>query len=95
MAAKIFDEVIQALDQAGASMRCRDLCRHLESLGFEIRDGKRGGHKVFIHSGIPTFSSSSFNCDHGRNPELKRPYINQVAKLLRKYEQELRAFLED
>ncbi len=84
-----------ALSQAGASMRCQELCRHLESLGFEVRSGKRGGHKVITHSGIPGFLSASFNCDHGKNPEIKRPYIIQVVKVLRKYEQELRALLEE
>jgi predicted RNA binding protein YcfA (HicA-like mRNA interferase family) len=95
MPAKLLDDVILALSQAGSSMRCQELCRHLESLGFAVRSGKRGGHKVFTHTGIAGFQSASFNCDHGKNPEIKRPYIIQVIKVLRKYEQELRAFLEE
>jgi hypothetical protein len=95
MSAKLLDEVIFDLSQARASLRCQELIRRLESLGFEVRSGKRGGHKIFIHSGIPGFLSASFNCDHGKNPEIKRPYIVQIIKTLRKYEPELRTFLEE
>jgi hypothetical protein len=92
---KLFDEVIRALTQAGASMRCQELGKLLESLGFKVRDGKRGGHKIITHTGIPGFLSASYNCDHGKNPEIKRPYINQIVKILGKYEQDLRTFLEE
>jgi len=76
-------------------MCCQNLGRHLQSLGFKVHDGKRGGHKIITHAGISGFLSAPYNCDHGKNPEIKRPYINQVIKVLRKYETELQAFLEE
>jgi hypothetical protein len=90
----LYDDVIQALKGAGASMRCIEVKKHLESLGFIVKDGKRGGHKVFTHRHIEDFTSGAFNCDHGRNPEIKRPYIKKIIKILEKYEIELIEYLE-
>jgi hypothetical protein len=75
-------------------MRCADLSRQLEKLGFEVRDGKKGGHKLYFHDGLPSFHSASFNCGHGKNPEIKPVYIGKVLKVLDQYEQELIKFLE-
>lgn len=50
----------------------------LEGLGFSVKDDKRGGHKVFTHDGIQSFRTGSYNCEHGRNPEIKRPYIPKI-----------------
>ena len=94
MSKNVYDSVLEALDNAGASMRCGELANLLASLGFEVRDGKRGGHKIFTHDGLPEFRSGSYNCDHGRNPEIKRPYINKVSKTLKKYEDAIRSFLK-
>ena len=94
MSARILDQAIRQLSQAGASMRCAELTRLLEALGFEVRDGGRGGHKVFVHDHLATFHSGSYNCEHGRNPEIKRPYIKKVLRILRQYEAELRDHLE-
>lgn len=49
-------EAVRALQQAGASMRCSELQRILESLGFEVRDGKKQGHKVVTHPELEEFS---------------------------------------
>ena len=75
-------------------MRCSELTKLLISLGFEVKNGKRGGHKVFTHDGLPDFHASSYNCDHGKNPEIKRPYIKQVKKTLRQHESSIRAYLK-
>ncbi len=37
-------------------MRCQELADLLTELGFEVRDGKKAGHKVFVHHGIETFT---------------------------------------
>jgi hypothetical protein len=95
MAAKVLEHAYTELSGAGASMRCAALGKLLESLGFEVRDGKRGGHKIFVHEGIPGFTSSSYNCDHGKNPEIKRPYIKNVLRTLKQYEAELNRYLEE
>lgn len=83
------------LDAAGASLRCKDLISKLRSLGFEVRDGKKQGHKVFSHPGVPAFSASAFTCGHGKNPEIKRVYVRNVARTLRAYEADLTDYLRE
>jgi hypothetical protein len=75
-------------------MRCQDMLKALESLGFEVRDGGKQGHKVVTHDGIPGFLSAAFTCGHGRNPEIKPAYVGKIRKLLLCYEAELLNFLE-
>lgn len=94
MGTKLLGRAIERLDAAGASMRCADVVKLLKSLGFTVRDGSRGGHKILVHHHIVNFTSASFNCDHGRNPEIKRPYIRDLIKLLREYDVELTRYLE-
>ena len=50
-----FTNVVDTLASAKASMRCQDMVTALESLGFEVRDGKKQGHKLLMHDGIPGF----------------------------------------
>ena len=95
MPANLFDQAVEALEASKASMRCAELTDWLSRLGFEVRDGRRGGHKVFFHDGLPAFNSSSYNCDHGRNPQIKRPYIVKVLRVLRDHEVDLKKFLEE
>lgn len=76
-------------------MRCSELTGLLKTLGFDVRDGARGGHKVFVHDHLAGFASGSYNCEHGRNPEIKRPYIKKVLAVLRQYEAELSRYLEN
>ncbi len=95
MSKKVYNDVIDALNNAGASMRCKQVTALLKKLDFEVRDGNRGGHKVYTHQYIQSFTSGSYNCDHGKNPEIKRPYIKKIIKVLEKYEQELIQYLED
>jgi len=77
-----------------AAMRCNDMIVMLERLGFTIRDGKKEGHKIVLHSGILNFHATSFTCGHGRNPEIKSAYITNLLKVLRRYEAEILGFLE-
>ncbi|MEA3278869.1 MAG: hypothetical protein U9Q81_26965 [Pseudomonadota bacterium] len=65
----------------------------LRSLGFEVRDGKKAGHKVFVHHGIAAFSSGGYTCGHGKNPEIKPVYVKRIARLIKQYEVELLAYL--
>jgi hypothetical protein len=91
---KDYDRALQKLKEGGASMRCKDLVDILQTLGFEVRNGKSAGHKVVSHSGLPGFTSAGFNCGHGDNPEVKRPYVKSMVALLERHEDELRAFLK-
>lgn len=78
-----------SLFESGKALRCKEVIAALESLGFEVRDTNRGGHKVYVHDELDNFYSSSFNCDHGKNPQIKPAYIKKIAKVLKHYEQEL------
>ena len=88
------DTVIQRLSEAKNAIRCSELTATLTELGFEVRDGKKQGHKVLVHDGLPSFFSDSFTCGHGKNPEIKPAYIAKIVKLLRRYDGELIAYLE-
>ena len=87
-------EARKRLKASRRSIRCGDLTKLLEGLGFEVRDGKLGGHKLFIHDGLLGFTSASFNCGHGKNPEVKLAYISKILKLLETYEAELITYLD-
>ena len=86
-------ERIQALRLAKKSIRCSDLADHLTALGFEVRDGSRGGHKVFTHPHLPDFTTGSFNCGHGRNPEIKPAYVAKVIRILEQHQDDLQRLL--
>ena len=87
-----YDDVKGAFQKGGASMRCSEVTKLLESLGFEVRDGKRGGHKIFKHPSIPSFYGSDFNCGHKKNNEVKRVYLKKILSVLNEYEVELERF---
>jgi len=76
-------------------MRCGEVKTLLEALGFIVSSKKSGGHKGFIHSGIPEFYGSNYNCGHGKNPELKPSYLKNILKVLETYEVELKSFLSE
>lgn len=96
MSAKLqIQNTINSLQQHKASLCCDDVKSLLVSLGFEVRDGKQGGHKVFVHQGIPSFMSGSFNCGHGKNPEIKPAYILKIIQILKHHRDELEEYLEE
>ena len=94
MSKVVYTNVVTSLKGAGSTMRCKEVKALLVELGFTVRDGKRGGHKIFTHQHIQSFTSGSLNCDHGKNPEIKSPYIKKIIRVLEKYEQELVDYLE-
>jgi hypothetical protein len=73
-AKQCLEESLNFLQQHKANLCCEDVKKLLLNLGFEVRDGKQGGHKIFVHSGLAAFQSASFNCGHGKNPEIKPAY---------------------
>ena len=86
-------DAIQALENAGASMRCADLQKALESIGFEVKDRKKQGHKVVYHSRLSEmseFTTTSYTCGHGKNPEVKPAYVKKMLGVIRRYESELK-----
>jgi hypothetical protein len=94
MSKLLFGQVVAKLEAAKRSIRCDELAEQLELLGFEVRDGKQGGHKIYVHDGLPEFKSASYNCGHGRNPEIKPAYIRNVLRILRQHEAEIVNYLE-
>lgn len=91
-----YDELVGLLESAGNSTQCNELKGWLEAAGFAVRDGKKGNHKVFKHDGLKDagFYSSNYDCGHGRNPIIKKPYITKILNhVIRKYEMELRKYL--
>lgn len=82
-------EIIEELKASKNTIRCSRVVELLHGLGFDIRDGKRGGHKIVTHDGLEGFYSTSFDCGHGRNPEIKAGYIGNILKLLMNYEADL------
>ena len=74
--------VIAEMKERKKKLRCQDLSDYLTKLGFIVRDGKRGGHKVFAHKELTQFGSGSFNCGHGKNPEIKPVYVTKIIKIL-------------
>ncbi len=94
MSAKLqIEDVKKQLQAHKTNLCCDDVKRILEGLGFEVRDGSKGGHKIFVHAGLPSFYSSSFNCGHGKNPEIKPSYISKIVNILKQYNDELEEFL--
>jgi hypothetical protein len=87
--------VIDTLNTKKGSLRCAEVKSLLEDLGFEVRDGKRGGHKIFVHDGIPEFTSGAFNCGHGRNPEIKGAYITKIIRVIRELETSIASLLDE
>jgi hypothetical protein len=90
-----FDDALAALSAAGGNLRCNDLARTLRDLGFDVRDGRKAGHKVVTHPGIARFSTAGYTCGHGKNPEIKPVYVKKMIGLLRDYESDLIAFLRE
>lgn len=86
-------ETLKIFQQRKTNLCCKDVTSLLEALGYSVRDGNKGGHKVFTHSGLGEFASSSFNCGHGRNPEIKPAYIGKIIKLVQQYKEELVTYL--
>lgn len=87
------EEIVLILQQRKTNLCCEDVKNLLQSLGFIVRDGKKGGHKIFIHPDLTDFRSGSFNCGHGKNPEIKPGYIMGVVKILTQYRDELNQIL--
>jgi hypothetical protein len=90
----LVNDAIRELEEKKRSLRCNEVSTILISLGFEVRDGNQGGHKVFVHDGLNDFHSGSFNCGHGRNPEIKPAYIGKIIRLLREHKVSLSNLLD-
>lgn len=87
-----YDEIKRTFQSAG-TLRCSEVIRCLESLGFLVRNGTKPNHKIFTHPELSKrtyFVTGSFSCEHGRNGEVKRPYLKNILRILEKYEDALK-----
>jgi predicted RNA binding protein YcfA (HicA-like mRNA interferase family) len=83
------DDVISLLQQKKRSLQCSEATQALESLGFRVRRGSKGGHRVVSHPGLKDFHGTSFNGGHGANDELKPGYVSSLIRVLKQYQEEL------
>jgi len=87
----------QALDQLTAnkrSMKCSTLESILASLGFKVRRGSRGGHRVYTHPHIKEFHGNGFDGGHGADSQVKQSYVLGVIRVIKLYKTELEKFME-
>jgi hypothetical protein len=87
--------VIDTLNSGKGNLCCKDVIKLLRSLDFEVRDGKKGGHKIYTHNGLTEFYSASFNCGHGKNPEIKPAYIGKIVRIIETYQDSLIQYLSN
>ena len=88
------DEILETLQARKANLRCDELSRLLESLGFVVERVKKGNHKKVKHHGLEGFPGSGFDCGHGRNPKVKPGYANKMKHLILDYRSEMEEYLE-
>lgn len=88
-------QAINVLQERTTNIRCSELVAMLESLGFTVRKGANGGHRVFIHNRLDGFYSSSFDGGHGRDDIVKTVYVRSAKRILLEHETDLRALLEE
>ena len=88
MSISAVQETIQYLESNRTNLKCTDLRKVLEGLGFKIKDG-RSGHRSFKHPQIREFHGSNYDCGHGRNPTVKRSYIRKIVNVLKLWEQDI------
>lgn len=72
-----------------ANLRCKEICAGLEYLGFTVRDGRRGGHKIVSHSSLEDFIGTNFNGGHGTNDIVRPRYVEKLLRVLENWSDEL------
>ncbi|MEE4382285.1 MAG: type II toxin-antitoxin system HicA family toxin [Pseudomonadales bacterium] len=77
------------LGPAASAVRCRELVALLESLGFTVRRGRRGNHRIVTHAGLDDFLGTSFDCGHGRDPEVRPVYVHKLRRVIEMHAQAL------
>lgn len=94
------NDIINYLSQRKSSVSCagkHGLRKFMRDLGFEDTEGVTPGHRVFTHDRLAEctgFISTSIDCGHRPQREMKKPYVVKIIGVLRKYKPELEK-LED
>lgn len=88
-----YDSAYERLKVSAGNLRCNDVCSILSALGFVVRDAKSGGHKTYIHIAISNINGN-YNCGHGKDPQVKKPYIMKILDVLEKNENDIKRYLD-
>jgi hypothetical protein len=83
------DDAIASLTANKKNTRCSELVSVLTSLGFKVRRGSSGGHRVFSHSKLVGFMGGNFNGGHGADDVVKSVYVQKVINILSLYQSQL------
>lgn len=95
------NDIITFLSQRKSAVSCagkRGLQKFMKDLGFEDSEGNTPGHRVFTHerlSRCSEFISTSIDCGHRPQREMKLAYVVKIIGVLRKYKPELEKFEEE
>lgn len=89
-----YDEVYRELaaGKAGSGLPCAEVRSLLGELGFRVKDGARGGHKVITHPHLPGFTTAAYNCKSG-NGDVDRNYLGSILRVLRQHEADIKKHL--
>jgi len=85
-------DAIEYLSKRKASIACKGkngLRAMLEELGFQDDEGDSPNHRVFTHpalSSFTDFATTSVNCGHQQAKPMLLPYILNILRVLRKYQ---------
>jgi hypothetical protein len=90
----VYDRVLSELSSAPSGIRCLQLERLLDDLGFKVRRGRLGGHRAFTHPGLADFRGGNFDGGHRSTAFVKSVYVQKILRICKDYEEELREFLE-
>lgn len=82
-------DVIDLLRQRKNTLRRSELTQALGSLGFHVRAGKKGNHRVVSHPGLKGFEGTRFDGGHGADAQIKLPYVLQMIKVIETWKDEL------
>ncbi|MFY7867701.1 type II toxin-antitoxin system HicA family toxin [Roseateles sp.] len=85
-------EAIDLLKSREATTSCDELVGLLRALGFDVRRRKSGNHHTLDHPGIPGFTGANFDGGHGKT--VKTCYLQEMRKLIKKYEAEINEHLK-
>jgi hypothetical protein len=93
MADKLYDLAVSEIRESKANLLGERVEEILRSLGFDVREGKSGEHRIYTHAGLPEFLSSSFDMGHGKRKSIKLCYALNILRVLRQHESAIRSYL--
>ncbi len=77
-----------------ANITCSQLTSALKALGFSIRDGSNGGHKIAKHPAVSVLDSPDYDCGHKEGSKIKKPYLSKLIKFVKNNEEAIRESLK-